>query len=387
MNENKIVSIVLIIALLTTFAFFVKNNAIAKTDEGSLSSKYTRVCFNVNSKAETVPLTTVQRFICEKRMRPIRIWTLINGDTTAMFTVQKQWNLSNLNKIIAANILDNYKNSLIKDEKNPKINTKKLKEDKEIINTFSKKPVVGITALDFPYNIHLKKLFKTSNMDFAVYEMSYGNILPSPQFQWDMLHPENNMQSSNTISTQNPPDDSTWLPNYVSTDIRTLNDAEQTRYINQEAEWYDCLRLSYFWNGYEDNHQNHYATAYEQDTVFYKENNRCYVYAPLQFLNPVESWYSNFPDPYLDTRLGDIGDYINLTIGSSKGKELEISTLYYYTMYVKKGNKNLGYELKTYEEPCYYKYPKLKPRFGIFGLKSHVECNRWYVPASYGWRH
>ncbi len=382
MRNKKAISIGLIIAFLAMFAFFSKNNAVAETNNiNPYQSMYSRVRFNINSKNETITLTKIQQFLIKKQLRPIRIWVLIDNNVTAMFTVQKDWNLSNLDKIIAENILSNYKTRLINDEKTHPEDAKILIKDKEIVKTFSNNPDIQITALDFSYNLSLKSLFRTSGINFAVSEMFYDNIVPSPQLQWDLLHQKTETQPSNTLSYDpyQYPDDSTWLPNYVSTDIRTLRDANETRYIDRETEWFSTSRLSYF-------HSFWWASAYEQDTVFWRENNNtdCYVlYTAPPDTSMVLSWYSNFPDPYLDSRLDDGDDHLTLTIGCAKDASLQANERYYYTIYAKKGNVSSGYELQTDEQPCEYRYPGLSYSLGIFALKTHLEYQYRFVPGNY----
>ena len=385
MTKKRIISIILIVAVLAGFAFFAKNNAVAETNNTNpYQLVYNRVSFNVNSKDETVPLAKIQQSLIKRQLRPLRVWVLINGDITAMFAVQKNWNLTNLDKIIAANILSNYKNKVISIKKEPSPDAKNLQEAKEIVKAFSNKPTVQITALDFPYNPSLKMLFKTSGTNFTVSEIPYSSIIPSPELQWDLLHQKIEMQPSHTLpyDPHSYPDDSTWLPNYVSTDIRTLSDADETRYIDQETEWYSNSRLSYF--------SSFWASAYEQDTVFWRENNNtnCYVlHTSPEDTSMVESWVSNFPDPYLDSRYKDPTDHLTLTVGCAGGTSLQANERYYYTIYAKKGNVSSGYELQTDEQPCYYKYPLLPYRLGIFGLKTYVECQYLYVPNTYTWTH
>jgi len=384
MAKKRIISIILIVAVLAAFAFFAKNNAVAETkNTNPYQLVYNRVSFNINSKDETVPLAKIQQSLIKRQLRPLRVWVLINGDTTAMFAVQKNWNLSNLDKIIAANILSNYKNKVISIKKESSPDVKNLQEAKEIVKAFSNKPTVQITALDFPYNPSLKMLFKTSGINFTVSEIPYGNIIPSPELQWDLLHKKAEMQPSHTLSydPHSYPDDSTWLPNYVSTDIRTLMDADETRYIDQETEWYSNSRLSYFvstWN-----------STYEQDTVFWRNGNDCYVlYTSPKYgdTSMVESWYSNFPSAYLDSRLEDGTDHLTLTVGCAGGTRLQANKRYYYTIYAKKGNVSSGYELETDEQPgeCMNNLPY---PLSVFPLKTYVECQYWYVPNSYTWTH
>ena len=387
MHNKKAVSMILIVALLATFAFFAKNNVAAETNNiNPYQSMYSRVRFNINSKNETVTLTKIQRFLIKKQLHPIRIWVLINSDVTAMFTVQKDWDLPNLGKIISANILSNYKNAVISDEKKSPINTKQLEKDKMIVKTFSSNPGIQITALDFPYGLSFKPLFKTSGVNFAVSDMFYNNKIFSPQLQWDLLHQKTESQPSYAPSygPHQYPDDSTWLPNYVSTDIRTLRDAGESRYINQETEWYSNSNLSYF-------HGNYNNATYEQDTVFWRENNDtdCYVlWTPNLDPSNVLSWYSNFPDSYLDSRCKDSSDALNLTVGCTRGIDLQPNTLYYYTVYAKKGNVSFGYELQTDEQPGYYEYSWVDPSLDTFSLKTHVEYpDPAYVPGFYTWHH
>ncbi len=409
---KKIITLFICLILIAISVASVSNGSTYRANAFSHSSSYTRINFNISSITETLPLSSVRHLLAVNNLKPIRIWVLIDDDITAMFTFQKNWNINDIDKIISKQILTNYKVKFRNDVSNlNKITLSKknasvvksyenlINQDKRIVKSFSKNAQVKVLAVDLS-EPHIKKAklkvpMQIKQNRFSVSFIPVSNIIPSPQMQYSSKSTnDSEFLSDNTYNSPPPPDDSTWLPNYVSTDIRTLQDYGQTRYINQQVEWFDLYRLSYFWNGY-DYEDKHYATAYEQDTIFWRENynasndtgNSYILYTDPPDTSMINSWYSNLPGPYLDSRLFDKHSLINIGIGCSRGKDLEISQLYYYTMYVKKGNVNSGYELQTEEQPCYYKYSHLTPRLGIFNLTSHVDCYKWYVPGFYQWNH
>ncbi len=359
---------------------------------------YNRINFNVKSKTGTMPLSYVKDFLVFNNIVPLRVWILIDNDITAMFTYQKDWNLKTFDRNIRKDIMKNYalrlkydSDSLKKNLNNRKLYAsyeKLVKQDERILKNISNPSCeIKVLAVDTKMpNLTKKSLISVpfiKEASFNICQIPYSEIIPSPQMQRGTEISGKSITSSSAyLKDPPPPPDSEWLPNYVATDVRTLRDSQQTRYINQQAEWYSNNRMTYY-------HTYTYS-AYEQDTVFWREDNntRCYVlYTDPPDTSMVLQWYSNFPDPYLDSRYKDTTDHITLTIGCSTAGNMDAGTQYYYTMYVKKGNVNSGHELETDEQPCYYRYPFFSARLGIFPLETHIDCFKSLIPNFYTWIH
>lgn len=362
---------------------------------------YLRIRFNIEKKNDSVPLQKLQAIFLKNNIRPLRIWIVIDDQTTAMFTIRKNWNMRNLNKNITTIILNNYKNKLLSAEKRQKsvATLKDIAEYKKIIKDLLVGGPIRITGIDFiDYAVDYKNVFSNSGMRFTETEMSCRDRIPSPELQWTLLHTKNTTVKpaflSNPMYNQHEyPDDTTWLPNYISATVRTLQDSEETRYICQNAKWYSTARLSYFKNGYNYDNESH-DPAYEQDSVFWPDSYGHYYVADARFWSTsmIEDYFTNFPDPYVDTRFLDQGD-INLSIGCGSPQNFNVNTLYYYDLYVKRGESESGNTFSIQEQPGYH-YMKGPNRWTIKAAKTRIQhltdCDfsspwKLYIPNYYNW--
>ncbi len=387
-----------ITVLLIGLSIPVINHSYNKALAISEPTYYSRINFNVKSETGTMPLSYVKDFLTLNNIVPLRVWIFIDNNITAMFTYQEDWSLKTFDQNIRKDIIENYALRLKCDSDSLKknLNNKELyasyeklvKQDERILKSISNPSYeIRVLAVDTRTpNLaerSLKSVPLVKETSFNLSEIPYSEIIPSPQMQWNAATSGKGISSSSpSLKDPPPPPNSEWLPNYVATDVRTLRDSQQTRYIDQQAEWYTNNRMTYY--------HTHTYSAYEQDTVFWRENNNteCYVfYADPPDTSMVLKWYSNFPDPYLDSRYKDTTDHITLTIGCSTAENMDAGTQYYYTMYVKKGNVDSGYELETDEQPCYYRFTFLPARLGIFALETYADCFKSFIPNSYTWFH
>ncbi len=417
MNKIKIaISIAIIISLISLSIPMSINTSYNAMAISQSNNSYIRINFNVKSKTETVPLTYVKDFLILNNIKPVRVWVLIDDDITAMFNVDNSWDLNNLDKVIISKTLRMYnvrKASDLNELSNILHSSKKpckqlvisyekaIGIDSKIIGEFSaSNPTVMVMAIDFPYSDRARFVFsnKTSILPYE-YKVSckiFNGILFSPQLQWDVEYekiamPIKNEQSAYMLSydSNEYPGDDTWLPNHVVTLVKTLSNSEHTRFIEQKTEWHDNQRISFF--------KNHWNSAYEQTSEFYESNGECYVkFEQNNSIDMIESWVSNYPDPFVESRIGDISYIENLTIGCAQGTKLDTNNLYYYSLFVKPGNIDTGDDLQVDEKPCHVRLYTHNYHQGLYVYHYKIRTQRLYdccqnspvvlyVPSVYTW--
>ncbi len=205
----------------------------------------------------------------------------------------------------------------------------------------------------------------------------HGNIIPSPQLTDELTNEATTGKSTEqapdlaSITTYDPtayPEDSTWLPSGGGVQVYTL--ASGNRCVDQGVYWNNSARMSFF--------HDHWNSTYEQDTVF--EN--------TQYVNPVsntvQSWISNFPGQYLDTRYVDDPLDANVGVGCAFGQQLQVNTYYYYTLQLLPGRVEQSNELMVDFQPGHYTLPVPNP-LDLFSYKTYPQFEYQRVPGFYSW--